>query len=296
MRILAGTEHGLIAFDCEPRTLLDRPVTALSVHDDTTWVLTDDGELLRGTPEAMESVSRAPGEKGTCLLACDAGVFVGTHRARLLALDGAAFVPVEGFDRIESRGDWYTPWGGPPDTRSLAEAPDGTLYVSVHVGGILRSDDGGATWTQTIDIDTDIHQVIVADDGTVCATGAAALHVSGDRGRTWDERIDGLHATYLRAVAEAGDGLLVSASRSHTGRDAALYRTDTKAGAFERCTAGLPDDLTAGNIDTHWLTARADEAAFVTAEGDLYRSGDAGRTWERAADGLLRPTCVAIID
>lgn len=295
--IIVGTEQGLFAIEDRPRPILaDRAITALAQMDEAVWLLADGADLLRGDGRAFEPVVRVDGDAGNCVLAGSHGVFVGTARARLLRLVGDALDPVASFDDVEGRDGWYTPWGGPPDTRSLAEAPDGTLYANVHVGGILRSDDGGATWTQTIDIDTDIHQVIVTEDGTVCATGAAALHVSGDRGRTWDERTDGLHATYLRAVAEAGDGLLVSASRSHTGRDAALYRTDITAGAFERCTAGLPDDLTAGNIDTHWLTARADEAAFVTAEGDLYRSGDAGRTWERAADGLLRPTCVAIID
>jgi hypothetical protein len=32
------------------------------------------------------------------------------------------------------------------------------VYVGVHVGGIIRSDDGGETWTDTIDLHVDVHR------------------------------------------------------------------------------------------------------------------------------------------
>ena len=49
---------------------------------------------------------------------------------------------------------------GPPlGIRSVTATPDGVLLVNVHVGGIVRSSDGGITWQPTIDIDTDVHQV-----------------------------------------------------------------------------------------------------------------------------------------
>ena len=55
-------------------------------------------------------------------------------------------------------------------------ASDGTdLYVSVHVGGILRSADG-VSWSPTIDLHDDVHQVTVSPDRTVwAATGSRAL-------------------------------------------------------------------------------------------------------------------------
>ena len=36
--------------------------------------------------------------------------------------------------------------------RTIAAGAEGELYVNVHVGGILRSDDDGASWRPTIDI------------------------------------------------------------------------------------------------------------------------------------------------
>ena len=65
----------------------------------------------------------------------------------MFRLAGGALEPVDAFDHASGRETWHTPWGGPPDTRSMANWED-ELYVNVHVGGILRSDDEG-------DVDTD---------------------------------------------------------------------------------------------------------------------------------------------
>jgi hypothetical protein len=53
--------------------------------------------------------------------------------------------------------------------RSIANWDD-DLYANVHVGGILRTADGGETWTPTIDIDADVHHVTTAE-GIVLAAG-----------------------------------------------------------------------------------------------------------------------------
>ena len=121
----------------------------------------------------------------------------------------------------------------------------------MHVGGILRSDDGGATWTPTIDIDSDVHHVTTAE-GMVLAACAGGLASSSDRGVTWTVRTDGLEAPYSRAVAVCGDVVLVSASKGPRGGRAGVYRGDLVGGAFERCTSGLPD-LFDDNIDTYCL-------------------------------------------
>jgi len=67
----------------------------------------------------------------------------------------------------------------------------------VHVGGVLHTGDSGATWSPTIDIDADVHQVATAD-GLVLAAGARGLSTSTDKGVTWSLRTDGLDARYSR--------------------------------------------------------------------------------------------------
>lgn len=269
-------------------------VTALAGGKGDWLALLDGRSLLRGDGRDWEELATLDGRSATCVVAVPGGALVGTAEAHLVrvASDGATEI-VAGFEEAEGRDGWYTPWGGPPDTRSLARAPDGTLFANVHVGGILRSTDGGETWVPTIDVDADVHQV-VAPGGAVLAASAWGLGESADGGVTWDLVTDGLHATYLRAVARAGDDVLVSASTGPGGERSAVYRRAGGTGPLERCRDGLPEWL-AGNVDTGWLAADGSDAAFATADGTVYASSDAGRTWDVLARGLPKVTCLTLV-
>src|SRR5207249_11804592 len=124
------------------------------------------------------------------------------------------------FAQAPTRGAWYTPGGGPADVRSLSTGAGGAVYANVHVGGILRSDDGDRWKATPLDIDSDVHQVLAhpTRPGLVFAAAAVGLVTSRDGGASWDVSDEGMHASYCRAVAIAGEVLLVSASMSHTGR------------------------------------------------------------------------------
>jgi photosystem II stability/assembly factor-like uncharacterized protein len=181
--------------------------------------------------------------------------------------------------------------GGPISPGSIRTWPP-PVYVNVHVGGIVRSSDGGETWGPTIDVDTDVHQVL-ATDGWVLAPSAYGLATSADRGDSWDMVTDGLHATYMRAVAVAGDDVLVSASTGPGGERSAVYRRPAGQGSFERCRGGLPEWFS-GNVDTGTLVAAGAHIVFATHDGTLYGSSDAGRSWEPIVEGLPRVTAVAL--
>jgi hypothetical protein len=208
-------------------------------------------------------------------------VFVGGDDAQLWRLDGDRLHAVAAFQAAPTRGDWHTPWGGPPSIFSMAS--DGTdLYVGVHVGGILRSADGGE-WAPTIDLHVDVHQVTLAGAGTVwAATGTSGLGESADRGATWRHHTAGLHARYLLAVATVTDGVLVGASSGHAGRDGALYRFD--GNGFTRCR-GLPDAF-GGAVGPRHVAGAGERAAVALPNGDVFVSDDAGREWDRVASGL----------
>ena len=206
----------------------------------------------------------------------------------------ADLAPVESFDRIETRDGWYTPWGAPPDTRSLAAGPDGTLLVNVHVGGVWRGTaDGG--WTEVVDVDADTHQVVAdAERGIVVAAAAIGFGRSVDGGVSWEWAADGLHATYCRAVAIAGDTTLVTASTGPGSRQGAVYRRPLHDdGPFEKCGTGLPEWFPF-NLDTGQLAAAGDEVVLGTADGRVYRSADAGATWALVADDLPAVRTVSI--
>jgi hypothetical protein len=224
------------------------------------------------------------GHEATCVAMTDA-LHVGSSEARLFRLTDGTLEPVVGFDDAEGRSDWYTPWGGPPATRSISEWGD-DVYVNVHVGGILHTGDSGRTWNPTIDIDADVHQVATTEE-LVLAACAGGLATSGDHGATWTVRGEGLEAPCARAVVVCGDAVLVSASDGPRGGRAGVYRGDLRGGPFERCTAGLPGWFD-GNIDTCFLDALNDGsfAAFGTSDGRLFGSEDAGSTWHELASDL----------
>src|SRR5207249_1971591 len=79
----------------------------------------------------------------------------------------------------------------------------GTVYVNVHVGGVVRSRDGGRSWTPTVDIESDVHQVLAHPSRAevVLAAAADGFGVSRDCGASWRFITEGMHAHYLRAVA-----------------------------------------------------------------------------------------------
>lgn len=278
--VLVAAEDGLHHGSRPAEHLVGRSVTAVTATDPTAaWALVDGTAIVRVTPGGTEEVARLTNGRGLCIHEHRGTVFVGGKDARLWRLEGGDLVRVASFDEAPTRKQWTTPWGGPPDVFSMASHGD-DLYVSVHVGGILHSDDDGRTWQATIDLHDDVHQVAVDDAGTVwAATGRRGLARSTDKGRTWQYLTDGLHATYLLAVAVTDAGALVSARSGHAGSDTAVYLFDGTR--FEPVT-GLPSPLS--GISPRHLAASGSHAALATDDGGLYLSHDAGRTWQPSGE------------
>jgi hypothetical protein len=294
--ILLGTSDGLRELE-KPAGLEGRSVTAVSTAGSDLWAIVDGTSLLRSAGgRGWETVADIQGLRGRCVLPLDGmDALVGTSEARLMRLRGERLEPVSSFDQIEGRDRWYTPWGGPPDTRSLTRDAGGSMFANVHVGGILRSDDGEAWKPTGIDVDADVHQVLAHPSWPelVLAATAYGLSTSTDGGKTWAFDTEGLHASYCRAVAVSGETILVSASRSHRGDQAAVYRR-MEGGPFERCRDGLPEWF-ADNIDTHCLAAGDGVVALGTSDGSVYVSHDHGATWEENAAGLPSIRSVVIV-
>jgi hypothetical protein len=301
MNVLVGTSEGLFELNgSSKRQLVGRRVTAMAGD----WAIVDRSELVQRTgdeswhtwltftdPELIRMTSLT--EVGGDVFVGDGGGHLLRHR---VGGDSPHMVPIESFDAVPGRDEWHAVGSREPYVRSLTATADGVILANVHVGGIPRSTDAGATWEPTIDVDADVHQVRAHPERPELVLAAAAVGVcrSDDAGATWQVRTDGLHATYCRAVALAGDLMLVSASSGPFTEQGALYRRalDTD-GPFERCTDGLPE-WQPDNIDTGCLDTDGERAAFGGADGVVYGSEDAGRTWRVLADGLPPVTAVAI--
>jgi hypothetical protein len=293
--IVTGTADGLFEIGLDGairrQALPGTEVRAVS----GAWAIADDRvvSLADGRPIPLPD-----GLAPQCLFSPAAGsCLVGTSAARLFEVGSGQAQPIGSFDGIPRRHEWSTPWGGPPDTRSMTRTAD-ALLVNVHVGGVWRGDDTG--WTEAVPAGHDVHQV-VALDTTVVAAGGDGVGVSLDGGATWKWSSDGLHAAYCRAAAIADGFVLVAASTGPATTHASIYRRPLGADdkPFEPCGDSTPTGLPAGfkrNIDTFELAAAGELVAVATPTSELYLSDDSGENWLRINDALPGIRCVGFVD
>jgi hypothetical protein len=292
--ILVGTDDGVHHVADGSRLLTGHAVDHLVAGSDGVWAVAGDAVWHLTAPGGPGIVAGPADVRLNCVLPAGDRLLAGAAGAALFEVDDP-LRRVESFERTPGRDAWYTPWGGPPDVRSMARGPDGTLYVNVHVGGVVRSTDGGSTWEDTMDIHADVHQVIadLRTPGHAYAATARGLAETTDAAGSWVFSTEGLHASYCRAVATSREWLFLSASQGSRGRRAALYRRTLGGGPFERCEAGLPGWFST-NLDTFCLAVKEALVAAGDADGTVYVSGDHGSTWAVAASGLGEIRCLAI--
>jgi hypothetical protein len=286
--ILTGTADGLYEIS------LDGDITRHALGGKEVLGVSGDWAIADGAVTSLSegrSLDLPEGLVPRCLFGGPGGTcFVGTSEARLLDGDASGLRPVSSFDQIPSREDWSTPWGGPPDTRSIARGSEG-LLVNVHVGGVWRAME--SSWVEAVPIDADTHQVVAAGS-TVAVAAGSGVGQSLDGGQSWMWNNDGLHDSYCRAVAIAEGWLLVSASTGPATDHGALYRRplDGSGKPFALCGGDVLPDKFRRNIDTYELAAAGPLVAVGTPSGELYLSEDSGSTWRVLTDALPGVHCI----
>ena len=308
--LVATWTDGLFAiFEDEPRhEFRGQPVRSMA-PDGRGGVLAIVGghSVCRRAPGGEWKTVAASEFDLSCCMAVSDSIYVGTDDARMLRLnDEGSLAPLEGFQRVPGRERWYAGSAivdgrrlGPPlGIRSLAANSSGSvLFANVHVGGIPRSTDAGATWQPTLEIDCDVHEVRAhpADPDIVAAASAVGLCISRDAGATWTIERDGLHASYCSAVAFAGNDILVSVSTDHFADRGRIYRRPIRPeGTLQAVEQGMPE-WTSGIVDTGCIAARGSAVAIVDRAGTLYLSTDLGRTWSSAASQLPPASCLTFL-
>jgi hypothetical protein len=300
MSFVVATDDGLfhVQEDGTSRRLVEGGFRHAVAADDGAVALAADGTLWNVDEDGAAEFEELPPTRGapTCVLVNGSDVWVGTAGAHLWLVREGELSPVASFEDVEGRAKWYTPWGGPPDVRSLDVDEDDLLFASVHVGGIARSLDAGETWLPSGEIDWDVHQVLTVPDyaQTVVAACATGMALSTDAGESWEVESRGLHATYCRAVAVAGDHVVLSTSDGPNGGEAALYRRALEDSVFDRCRVGLPEWFL-GNVDTHCLAAWDEQVVVAAPGGSLYVSNDIGVRWHELPGKLPEPRAVVIL-
>ncbi len=196
-------------------------------------------------------------------------------------------------------------WSFPPQPSTshvrwitIAPADADTVYVCIEAGALVRSRDRGESWIDRMpDGPRDTHTLAVhpmspgrlysaAGDGLT--TPGHGYQESMDGGDSWMYPDEGLQHHYLYGLAvDPGDpdtAVVSAASSPWTAHDprsaeATVYRR-TGGGPWREVREGLP--APAGTTRALLAAHAAEPGVFYALSNrGLYRSGDAGVSWER---------------
>lgn len=249
-------------------------------------------------------------------------VYAGVAHAGLFrSTDLQDWEPVDGLNEHATRAAWQPGLGGLCAHHVLDDGGD-RLWVAISSVGVMRSDDGGATFEH-------------ADDGVVAAVdpdeGAAATgwcvhgitHDPTDPDRLWRQDHRGVYRTtdggdsWERIDAtlpnEGGFGfpivrdhatgrlfvvpLEADANRVPVGGRFAAWSSDDDGDSWHVAGDGWPDAPTfTGVLRGALATDQRGTVALGTTSGDVWVSRDTGDTWHRLPSTFPRINAVEVWD
>lgn len=185
----------------------------------------------------------------------------------------------------------WTPLG-PPGGNVYALVADpsapGTLYASVHGGGILKTTDGGATWTvssQTMR-GWSVHALAIAParPRTLYAgTWDKGVWKTTDAGATWKQVLGGdRQAAVLGLVIDPKNPQNIYAA-TDTGPNDGVHRSSDGGATWKRSTEGLPSNFRLYAIA---IDPKIPTTLYLTPGDGVFKSVDGGATWKATGSGI----------
>lgn len=245
-------------------------------------------------------------------------IICGTEPARAFRSTdgGASWTGLDGIKEIDAVPDWYLPYSPRAGAlRNLYSPPGQPEYLlgAVEVGGLLKSHDGGGTWSVTdIVSDDDIHFVTGhpgQPDVIFTALGWASLNHdrrredepqlggvarSDDGGQSWRK----FHTDYTRAVIvpPANDSLLLSAPAKRVGHQGRIEVSSDGGESWEAADAGLESPME--DMVELFVAAPDDTVWAVCSGGRLLISEPGPWAWRSAVPeaASLRAEAVSFVN
>jgi photosystem II stability/assembly factor-like uncharacterized protein len=153
---------------------------------------------------------------------------------------------------------------------ALDPADDQVIYAAIAGEGLYRSDDGGASFEEVSKgVGPAVYGLAVTSDGRVLAAEQRGVFASEDGGTTWrillEENVVGLAVNPgdERTILAVGSGIFRTSDGGRTWRQV--------------------QEISEGAWPVAWAPSDPERAYVVGFDRELYRSTDAGATWEIVA-------------
>jgi photosystem II stability/assembly factor-like uncharacterized protein len=218
--------------------------------------------------------------------AADGALYAGAEPSRLfVARDGARWAELEALQDIPSRARWsFPPRPWTHHVRWIAPDPHRAerLLVGIELGGVMYSDDGGATFSDhRPGAKRDAHNLAWHPrvEGRAYQAAGDGAAWSRDGGRTWEAADAGRELGYCWALAVDPvdpEHWYVSAA---TGPGAA-HNGDRARGRLYRWRDSWQQLALPGDSMPYTLDATDGELLVGMADGRILRSGDRGESWD----------------
>lgn len=245
-------------------------------------------------------------------------LYAGTEPAHLFQSDnlGESWNEIKSLRSVPGVSKWTFP--APPHiahVKNIAFDPEDTrkIYVCIEQGGLLRSDDRGATWEEVHGFDTDlefdlppgafpddIHRVLIPPTDPSCTYMSSGIGVcySPNQGKTWEHlttphtRIGYpdpllLHPRRPSLMFAAGARENPRAWRTTHDADSTIARSRDGGRKWEFLESALPGHLR-GNIEAMAMEVCENSFALfaATTDGEILCSDNEGDKWWRIVEGL----------
>jgi photosystem II stability/assembly factor-like uncharacterized protein len=266
-----------------------------SVDGGASWAPVEDGL----TAPAVRCIGPDPAQPGALL--------AGTEPARIFrsADGGASWEELDGVTRIAGHEQWFLPYSPRAGAVRNVYGPPGRpghLLASVEVGGLLTSEDGGASWTcGPVIADEDIHFVTghPADpDLLFAALGSAWLTQrpspgqpragvarSRDGGANWEK----VENDYTRAVMvpPARPDLVLACPAPQVGHGGRIVVSADGGDTWEPASDGVETPMP--DMVELFVAAPDDGVWAICSGGRLLRATPGDWTWESALPAGAAP-------
>ena len=232
-------------------------------------------------------------------------IFAGTQPAHLFYSDdlGHHWAELPGLRSVDM-SQWTFP--APPyvaHTKHINIHPNdpNTMFISIEVGGLVKSTDGGKTFHVISGMDDDVHRSVInpLNPDRIYVTGGDGTYVTSDGGTTWEHWMPTDHEVGAypdQLVLHPRKPELVFLAAAQHGPElwpetrfagSRISKSTDGGRSWKALQSGLPDRLQSA-FQAMMLEDWGESFSIfgATAAGEVWASEDGGERWSKIITGM----------